>query len=1261
MKLSDFVFWFPTRWNGSMNRCVQLIQLSRTGLFRWTNAWVGILALFFFSMSQAANPVLPQEVDLYDRIQDGKKKPDAAQDGEIVFDEERDRDRSLGLLRHVRDGQFGEMKDLSAEARVVWKTDRRVVVKKQRQLRLAETGVLDKGWMRRGNFFYANSQDQGTVTAVAQVPTELVDGEQLLLSDYDELWIDFAKESGLNVCGFSGRLSLSSSSSTNANPGVGLTDAVFYSPGSASPIFTLYPDRENWRERDATFLVNLMFGTGIDKNWRYVQEAKTVVLQRRLAVPFEGAEFLDLGVEPGVAIERVNLVVGVHGRYGRGEVIEISVGKGQHVRQIEGMDEMRLGLKSALESKFQKEMAENRRRPNTHRLVLKEIFVFVSGDVRSVIEHKPIRRIVFQGVGSSREEGVIEIRQPFVLTPRIENVNGDTQRLVVDLRTLVRNRMSVLQQAKLDLYPSMNDRGCELRVNAVGFVRLNDEVVPHYVTQLESWTKRLGGPFSNSYVESGKLEGVGILGFLPFSGFSREDGLHGQGRKYAISFGEGGPPRVTPLEKAARGLPVRIVLSGKSEELKLPEGAMRNSGAQLSAVGGTFQAEVRNDLLQIDGDAKILKIDWPLHATLDERSRFFLGLDDPTGKQITGIALVLYDRYGTAWRRVIRPNRGETLEGAPKQIQRSELLISISTDTFNMNLREAVLFSPSAMEVAAAGSISIPSQLSVAPKPTDISSETSLLDYGAGHITVSLPSSQREEFSFRTALPTALERLQQLRLGFNIPAEWIVGDGCLVDVDLLFKTQKISRRLCFVSPTGEVSLTASDLAIESSDALTRGGLESVQWRVVKPANASAAPSITLNFSFAGWGWLSAEERLLSSPLFFLRGRPVLATEFSNRGDRRFKSLRSNRLSLDKDDLQRLVAYGAGKIVPEDNEWFTLEKIVLQTQQAISWEKWLELTAPPARILRPTDWLRLVMWAAVGVFALFVWRRRERLHRVANSWTFVRNIISLARWVADRVWRFARRLTPSVNLAVGLFGVPVAVLYSGTLGWGWPGVSVVIAAIAMAIGAWGATLGEDNAGREVLTKAALTTIGVCVLTPIIVIAYRSGTENILWSLLPLISAAYIVVACFVSFDPAVVVAQRDRTLALLWTVVAGACYGLGIATYSSKWGNNFFILGGILLVIALHYTVWWLRPLLSNFAPSIELHVFRGGGSVYFHIAGVMLVVTALIVKLGIQVVAEQAALVVYFSVAAGIIFELRAIGFVSQILSDNVKQTQTRY
>jgi len=187
--------------------------------------------------------------------------------------------------------------------------------------------------------------------------------------------------------------------------------------------------------------------------------------------------------------------------------------------------------------------------------------------------------------------------------------------------------------------------------------------------------------------------------------------------------------------------------------------------------------------------------------------------------------------------------------------------------------------------------------------------------------------------------------------------------------------------------------------------------------------------------------------------------------------------------------------------------------------------------------------------------------------------------------------------------------------------------------------------DQREGADVSASLYLR-LGVFVTSfgfAILCLGHYHQTGQALSGILPFFAASYALVPAAYQlirrqwhFYPA-------RVSFAAWFAVAFALYGGGLFNKAAVGENYFFTFGGMAAVLALRALLLTMKPWLDARFNTASNYIYGGAGSVYFSGAIVMLLLTATMLTMKLEPIAEQLAVIVYYCLVVGTVKELIAL------------------
>lgn len=1136
----------------------------------------------------------------------------------------------------------GGLSAFNAKARISFKTEPRELVAEQRELAFMPSfaGSI-QGWRAQDGVF----SWQGTAGQGVPLTVPLSAGgwkAPQSLADYDALWVDYTPSPVLNACQPGVRLA--TLAREYGKPSQQSVKKI-WSTARATALKSLHvvdATEAEWKAKDYFYLLDRMLHLAPDANWRYAQDQKNAVVQRRMHVSLANAAMLDIGIAPGLQVERVNMLVRLGDDYGPGELVEFT-GLPPGATLPDGRFGVRLNLREALEKRFPDVMAENQRTPGSRPLYLQEVVLFLPGDAQQAAANKPVRNLTLWGEEDATAQPGSRVQ---FLQSEDQPLNAYSRRMRVDLRKLTERAEVSLDKAALQLQPAQGKGLCALRVDAVRLVSTYDGKAPVYVREVEDWSRRWGGPFKMVGSEQGQLEQPGIVAYLPLDSLTESQPRRVADVGYAFE--------VAAANKQISILtaPYRVLNEG-GVKTGLPRMLASSSGVTLSAQGGMDSVNGRPGVWVFKEGVARLDLHWPINVNLGPETRFYLGVD-AGAEQLGSVELTLLTADGQRLVRRVTPNRAVHLVKAPTRLNGLRLVIAPQQLPYQFNLREVALFEPAMTDVAKALRLPLPKFSRLTPKPVAAELEAGVLELMPGHVSGLIGHSGRVQFS--TPLATPLRDLRGLSLNYKLPAVYDEGGQCPLMLQFNWTKGRLQRQFCPNVAEDSVFVPLAAWLGEADAGRNLGALQSIDWTVSLPVNHTrdGAEAFSLNFSIEGWADQSVVDKLRHASLFKVGDELVSAdpTLF----EEALGAAASSRiwLPLNGEAIAR-VAAEKGDLVPIDNDLFALDQIAVEPVRALDWAQWEKLSNPPARKAE-SRWPQRLLW--LGVFVLAGVSAWKGWWSPGRAWLYAKGGAYLVYWLtAQGLWNLGRwlwRMRPWANLAVGVLALGPGLWLAGRFAGEYIGWMLLALAFLLAWGAYQhwrnrTCYGDEGNGAARLNRLLLVpAFGNAVWA----LGHFGLTIQALSGALPLVGVGYLMLPRVFLIGQSWEVRFPGLARWLGWSAVTLVLYGFGLVLKVGGGENYFFTFGGMAAVPAMRAALLVLEPWLRRVAPTLALRIFGGEGSLYFSGALVGLLGTALLLSLKVEPVAEQLAIIVYYCLVVGTAKEIIALRRESQVTAE---------
>jgi hypothetical protein len=788
--------------------------------------------------------------------------------------------------------------------------------------------------------------------------------QAISLNDFDALWLDYSGASSIALCNPQITLATQTRSYVSA-PKIG--EAV-WSMSTAPPtkvLNSVSAQESEWGAMDNYYFMGRQLRLKPDERWRYRQSDKFTLLQRRMHLNLKDALVMEVAIKPGSVLERVNLMVNTKDNLGKGEIVEFN-NLPLPTLLLDGRLVLKLDLSAALKRSFPDAFTKASERDGVPPLFLQEIFFYFPGNTEKITANKPL--LGFNLIGD------INLKDNYFfnrLTNEDVALNVYSRRLKIDLRPINAEGKVELKKIHINLALGPNESECAIQIKTVRLVGTYNQKVPVFARQVEDWSLRWGGPFKLTAPEFDQIENPGIISYLPLNKLVEQT-------NESVDF------HFEP-QKSDRAVAKAQPSNVKSEIYQVNSKGnfyQAASGAGLTAAGGMIS----------EPNAQW---HWQVNASIGPDTFFFAASEST--EQIAGLAITMHTADGRRLKRLVSTNTAVPLVTTPTHIKSLHIAISPRALPYHLKIKELVLFEPSVISYTEAFQLRLPRELSFTPKPIPLDPIYGSLNLRPGHAS-GLVRGDLHNFKFTTKLDTPLEIMSGLSLKFRLPPQIDTGGPCPLGLTFKFERATFQRQLCPNSLTAQLFVPLAAWLGKDAAGPNLGALQSIDWAIQLPVTHAKdqLASFSLDFSIKGWAYQSAADRLLSTPLFTLNGKPVYAKKDSLPADSA-KLTNKLWLPLEQDAVNRLLD-SSGEITIVENDLFKLDQVVLEPTIPIDREISEKLTNPPKPFVPP----RWPKWLFGASLLLLAWASaRKGLWSPAKTWLFVKRLISTLFWAVSK--------------------------------------------------------------------------------------------------------------------------------------------------------------------------------------------------------------------------------------------------------------------
>ena len=772
------------------------------------------------------------------------------------------------------------------------------------------------GWSNYQNFLSWNGGVGNVQPLSLQLENTSQNKEEINLNKFNAIWVDYLETSNFPVC----KLRLSLKTRIRSHDQAPKVSEISWNAGNAFTeriLWSINATKSKFINFDFFFIMGRLLGLAPDENWRYRQINKFELFQRRMHESLKDALFLDVVVEPGTVLERVNLHVRNQDGIGNSDIVEFTNLPAPSLLPNGGIG-LRINLREALVQHFPNKFSSDSYADRHKSLFLEEIFIYKSKGDHIISNLKPIRGLSLLVVDIQDENNIY-------ISSEIENLNGLRRRLKVNLNPVNMKGRSDLLSSEIKLYPNNIDDTCLLRLDTVRLVSTSDQKIPVFVKQVEDWTRRWGGPFKLKESQYGKVEQPGILSYLSLS------------------------------------------------EASDPQAGQRQDNYTHNYFNIAKSEKITNSRLwQFEDNQKLLYLNWYVDTIIKPDTLFFIGASD--SKDHRTAAITIHTKDGRRLSRLFEINQAINLVNVTAQVKSIEVAINSNALRDGFRLRELALFEPSVISYDEAFSLGLPRHLKVLPKPIVTSYHNSVIRLRPGHVSFPI-FSNIQDLKFSTHLGAPFQNIRGLNIKYSLPNGFVMDGQCPIILKFKFKNTAVQHPICPNLLKGQVYVSLATLLSKLGIELNLNDLQSIEWTLHLPNEnkRNDFQTLTLDFYVDGWLKQSVADQLQITPLFEVDGKPVYAkqVDLSFNGGKLGNMLQ---LPLEENTFARLLD-SKGSVTPVYNELFKVEQVVLRPTKKLDQGTWQKLINPPEPAALPR-WSKWLFWATSLLMLVWISARKD---------------------------------------------------------------------------------------------------------------------------------------------------------------------------------------------------------------------------------------------------------------------------------------------
>ncbi|QZP17302.1 hypothetical protein K6112_04565 [Methylophilales bacterium] len=304
------------------------------------------------------------------------------------------------------------------------------------------------------------------------------------ISDYDELWIDYKNIDGSNPPNIDVILSVESDSALEVKNYEIAPDITQQKLTNIIEVDKEDFSKDNWQQKDNLYIINRIFNSNLDNNWRYTQEENNAVFQKRFnkILPHNGS--IDLILDQTTDLQWLNL------RLENEDGDELIV----------GFDSLNKNYLLTSDNNVKISLFLSHLQSIHKKLILKEIILFFNGTVEERLSNNPLRSLHFSKVAEQEKKlKKKEVTEAILSTFQIEKLGFKEKRIKFNLSNFKKqiNWNTQVVSIKLIIKPKLNDKFSEIKVSKVRLISTKEEQTPSIILEGTNILSDLGIKLEN--------------------------------------------------------------------------------------------------------------------------------------------------------------------------------------------------------------------------------------------------------------------------------------------------------------------------------------------------------------------------------------------------------------------------------------------------------------------------------------------------------------------------------------------------------------------------------------------------------------------------------------------------------------------------------------------------------------------------------------------------------------------------------------------
>lgn len=313
---------------------------------------------------------------------------------------------------------------------------------------------------------------------------------------------------------------------------------------------------------------------------------------------------------------------------------------------------------------------------------------------------------------------------------------------------------------------------------------------------------------------------------------------------------------------------------GPSEPFKgSPKRTIRlvKSGVVIQAQTPISHWRSSSDGLMIQGEGQWVEIDWPVQASLDKDTLFFLGI--PRGSEAILSLEIVATSQGKKLPAVLGlPNNSVRLVAGATDIENLQIRMKLRGGPYKISIEEMSLFEP--MVLSRKEAFNFPTlvwgETLLIPEKTQVDPKTNtFINPGSLKVIVSSEDSGHPKLSWTTEVNRKSIWIRGLKINYQVPFAVHNNNPCWLHLTLVGSRSKADQKVCFDRANGQVFLP-SDFLFQNYGINLNEKLNSINWAIrlnpQKPMEKIPL-AINLGMTLDGVDIQTVQNDLIRQPVF----------------------------------------------------------------------------------------------------------------------------------------------------------------------------------------------------------------------------------------------------------------------------------------------------------------------------------------------------------------------------------------------------------